>query len=214
MNFSKLAHQFLVEDHDKDQARSYYESQSHNYNEQVSRGLFSLLRKRERNAVLHYAQLKKHSEHSLIDVGCGDGFYALEAKKYGLTVSAVDFSSQMIQKINGKVDEAWVDDIETLQLPKTFNIVICSGVLDFVLNPQQAFSNLAQLVSPQGRLIIQVPRTGHWSFIYGFEKWFFGLKVNFYSIPWFLKQAQTHGLQLIDYHYPLPHNVVILFERK
>lgn len=160
MNFSKLATKFLVEDRDKNQARDYYESQSHNYNQHVSKGLFSLLRKRERNAVLRYAQLDTSSHHTLIDVGCGGGFFALEAKKHGLTVSAVDFSTRMIEQLQGKVDESWIDDIETLQIQKTFDVVICSGVLDFVLNPEQAFLNLAQLVSPQGQLIIQAPERG------------------------------------------------------
>lgn len=213
MTSSKLLTKFLVKNRDKVQAKKYYERRSHHYEQHISKGILSHLRKRERDAVLRYARFSTNDHRTLIDVGCGGGFFALEAKKHGLTVSAVDISEQMIEAIYGKVDEAWVDDIETIQLQKTFDTVICSGVLDFVVDPEQAFLSLAKLVSPQGQLILQAPRISRWSFIYHFEKWLFGLNVNFYSIHWLFKQAQIHGLRLVDYCYPLPHNLVILFER-
>ena len=66
----------------------------------------------------------------------------------------------MVKRLEGLVDKAEVADIETIPTQQKYDRVICAGVLDFVLKPETAFTNLCQLVSPQGRLIVLCPRKG------------------------------------------------------
>jgi 2-polyprenyl-3-methyl-5-hydroxy-6-metoxy-1,4-benzoquinol methylase len=205
--------EFRVGEKDKDRAFSYYDQGAMHYNENVARGLLVHFRNRERNAILRFARLSESSGQKVIDVGCGGGFYSREAKRYQHHVSAVDFSPGMVDSVKSYVDAAWVADVETLSCKEKYDIVICSGVLDFVLNPEKAFANLVQLVSPKGRLVLQVPRSGLLGWIYRLEKKFAKMNVNLYSLDWFSVHAQKYGFQLVSYHYPLPYNMVLLFEK-
>ncbi|MFM8269162.1 MAG: class I SAM-dependent methyltransferase, partial [Pseudomonadota bacterium] len=147
------------------------------------------------------------------DVGCGAGFYALEAKKRGLIVHAVDMSPQMVKKLENQVDKVHVFDIESIPTEQKFDRVICAGVLDFVKNPELAFSNLCQLVAPGGRLVVLCPRQGLGGLYYRCEKYFVGIRVNLFKSDWLSSLASKHGLKLAQISYPLPTNMALLFTR-
>ena len=171
-----------------------------------------ILRKIEREKVIQFSNLKKGG--TLIDVGCGRGYYSLQGMKAGMKVTAIDIFPELIRKLTGKVNTTLVGDVETLTLSKTFNRVICAGVLDFVLNPEKALSNLFRLTSPKGRLILLVPRTGIGGQIYRLEKNLSGFDVNLFSLDWLTLIAQKNSMRLVDVDYPLPHNLVASFENK
>jgi 2-polyprenyl-3-methyl-5-hydroxy-6-metoxy-1,4-benzoquinol methylase len=149
----------------------------------------------------------------MIDVGCGGGFYALAAQKAGLHVSAMDIAPGMVQGMKRQVDQAWLGDIETHHCAQTYDIVICSGVLDFVMRPELAFRNLAGLVGPEGRLVVNAPRAGLTGWIYRLEKRLLRVEVNLFALAWFEQEAEKHGLQLRRFTHPLPTNRALLFER-
>lgn len=200
---------FAVTAQDKDRAVQYYESLAHNYNNSVSKGVLQHLRERERRAVLSFADFNDPTKKTMIDVGCGGGYYALEAKKSGLWVCAVDIAPSMVDALKGKVSEAYASDMESLKVEKQYDIVVCSGALDFVLNPELALKNLSLLVAPGGRLIIQVPRSGIAGWIYRLEKRFLKIRVNLFSLSWFSKTAKKLGLEVVGHAYPLPTNMVV-----
>lgn len=204
---------FRVQERDKRRALDYYDGLSSAYDDHVAKGLLKYFRDREHRAVLGFAGLDGPAKRRLIDVGCGGGFYALAARRSGLHVSAVDLAPGMVQRLESKVDEAWVGDVEKLQVTSTYDIVICAGVLDFVLDPERAFKNLAALVAPGGRLVVHAPRAGVAGWIYRLEKKALGIEVNLFSLAWFATEARKWGLQLVAYEHPLPTNRVLLFER-
>lgn len=212
-NKSDPEKEFRVQVQDKMKAIEYFEKVSNQYDETVSRGILRIPRDRERKAVLELSGLVRDRVGSLIDVGCGAGFYALEAKKRGWKVRAVDASQGMVLKLLGKVDEVEVADIEALSMHEQFDRVICAGVLDFVLRPESSFRNLCQLVAPGGKLIVLAPRKGPGGLFYRVEKWFFGVSINLYTLGWFKELAGRSGLILVDFEYPLPTNMAVAFER-
>jgi 2-polyprenyl-3-methyl-5-hydroxy-6-metoxy-1,4-benzoquinol methylase len=197
---------------DKQRALSYYKQRSHTYNKIVEKGFLMWFRNREREAVLRFADLHGPGQ-SMIDIGCGGGFYALKAKEAGKTVVAVDVIPAMLEHLKTKVDKVLVSDVESLDLEGCFDTVLCVGVLDFVVNPHIAFQNLARLVSPGGKLVILVPRFGMGGWIYRVEKWLSNLKVNLYSAEWFSNLAKENHLNLIEVSFPLPNNMVLLFRK-
>jgi ubiquinone/menaquinone biosynthesis C-methylase UbiE len=206
-----LGKAFRVRKDDKMKALKYYESLSKDYNSAVEHGVLRYLRTRERRAVLAFADFVPGK--SMIDVGCGGGFYALAAKKAGMRVCAVDASPGMVERLVGRVDETHVADIEALDLGKSFDRVICAGVLDFVTSPEAAFRNLSRLVAPGGRLVILVPSSSLGGLIYRAEKMFSGISVNLFSMRWFADMAREGGLSIVDSARPLPTNVVVHFDR-
>ena len=205
--------EFRVDFRDKQKAIEYFEKVSADYDETVSKGILKIPRDRERAAVLSFADLNQTGA-SLLDVGCGAGFYSLTAKKAGMKVHSVDLSPGMVKKLEGLVDKAEVVDIELLPTDKKYDRVVCAGVLDFVLKPELAFSNLCKVVAPGGRLVVLCPRKGPGGLFYRLEKFFFGIKINLYTKEWLSQLAEKHGLKLVKSSHPLPTNMALLFKNK
>jgi 2-polyprenyl-3-methyl-5-hydroxy-6-metoxy-1,4-benzoquinol methylase len=206
--------QFQVYAEDKARALRHFQSQSHGYNRLVERGALKYVRARERQALLQLAGFGDPSKTTMIDVGSGGGIYALAAQAAGLRVTAVDACPGMIDNLQGKVDLAMVGDLESLQLEARYDVVVCSGALDFVLHPDIAFANLCHLVAPGGRLIVQVPRAsvgGH-LYAWGIKMWS-GFRMNLFTVHWLAREAERSGLEFVQSQYPLPHNLVARFQR-
>ncbi len=204
---------FRVREIDKCRAIDYYQGLSSDYDGKVATGLLKVFRDRERTAVLRLARFDDPSKKSAIDVGCGGGFYALAAKRAGLIVSAVDIAPGMVNKLRERVDETFVSDLEHFTPGNTYDVVLCAGVLDFVLDPQIAFRNLATLIAPSGRLIVHAPRVGVAGWIYRLEKRMLRIEVNLFSLRWFETEAKKYGLIVVAHANPLPTNRVVSFER-
>ncbi len=198
----------------KARAIRHYQERAARYDRIVSRGPLRHLRQRERDAVLHLAGLEDPSKRTVIDVGCGGGFYSRAAKRAGKWVHAVDAAPAMVERVGPHVDVAEVADIETFAPPRTYDVVICCGVLDFVAHPEQAFDNLCRLCAPGGRLVVLLPRAGAGSLLYLLEKRLSGLGVNIYRREWLMHVARRRGLELTAHRQPLPFNMALLFEAR
>jgi uncharacterized membrane protein YbhN (UPF0104 family)/2-polyprenyl-3-methyl-5-hydroxy-6-metoxy-1,4-benzoquinol methylase len=203
---------FQVQQPDKVRALSHYERSSGHYESTVKRGPLRFMRDRERASVLHLLG-PLHAGETFLDVGCGGGFYALEAKRASMLVCAVDAASGMIERLAPQVDEALVRDVETLHLGgRTFDRVVCAGVMDFVENPDAAMVNLMRHVAPGGVLVILAPRTGVQGCYYRLEKFAVGLRVNLFTSKWFSTIAAHHHFHVASVELPLPHNLVVRLE--
>ena len=103
------------------------------------------------------------SQASVIDVGAGLAQLAIKLTGLGHNVTASDISGDMLALAQGQAAAEELNDrIQWLQCPlqqlnkelpdKTFDLVICHAVLEWLAEPQLAISSLRQLVSPQGWL--------------------------------------------------------------
>lgn len=211
--FTRDRSHFRVTNEDKQRAVRYYNGLAQNYDAHVKRGGLGFPRRLERTAVLEAACLDP-SVRTVLDVGCGSGFYALEAKRHGAQVCAIDLAPDMVTRIRERIDEAWVADVEKLRLDRTFDRVICAGILDFVSDPEAAFRNLCRLVTPGGRLVLLCPRVGIGGWYYRIEKWYQGFRVNLFRSEWLLAIAEEYDLELVDKRKPLPTNMVLALQRK
>lgn len=192
---------------DKSRALQHYGRLASRYHEHVQRGLLAPLRRRERRIVLELACLEPGL--TLADVGCGAGFYALEAKRRGLAVCAVDAAPEMVAAVASHVEHASLGDVESLKIARTFDRVICAGVLDFVCDPQRALANLARLVDKGGRLVLLTPCAGVGGWLYRLEKRLAGLRVNLFEPDWLRAQLARHGLRVEELRRPLPGNLAL-----
>lgn len=204
---------FQVGAEDKALSVHYFQSSSQTYHRQAEMSSLKHLRARERQAVFDLARFNQCSGR-MIDVGCGTGVYALAAKAVGLSVTAIDISPWAIDKLRGKVDVAFLGDVECLAMAGGYEIVVCAGVLDYVSDPTVAFKNLCRLVGSAGSLVILVPRVGIGGSLHALiEKSTFGLRVNLFDCVWLAREARRWGLELVQTQRPLPHNLVALFQR-
>jgi 2-polyprenyl-3-methyl-5-hydroxy-6-metoxy-1,4-benzoquinol methylase len=211
--YEELSFRITLED--KRRALAYYSGLARDYEGFVSRGPLRWLRQLEREAVLTLSGLAQPTcqGKTLLDAGCGAGFYSLFAKSRGVQVTAMDAVPAFVERLAAQVDSCWVGDIEQTAPDVQYDIVICAGVLDFVVSAQRAFDNLCRHVAPNGRLVLLVPRAGPCGWAYRLEKRIAGMKVNLFSPRWLEAQARSHGLVPAGLLRPLPTNMAAAFQR-
>ncbi|WP_176064827.1 class I SAM-dependent methyltransferase [Anaeromyxobacter diazotrophicus] len=190
----------------------HYHERAVRYEERVSRGLLASLRWREREAVLRLADLASPARRTVVDVGCGGGFFARAAKRAGMWVHAVDAAAGMVELVRPDVDLAEVADLETFDPPRRYDLVICCGALEFVASPGEAVARLCRLCAPGGRLVLQVPRESAGGRCYRLQKRFEGLRTVLYRRDALVAEVAAHGLAPAGEAFPLPYNMVVAFD--
>jgi SAM-dependent methyltransferase len=105
------------------------------------------------------------SENSIIlEAGCGAGRFAREAAKRGYNVFGMDYSHGMIVKANricnseDDLNVAFLQgDIEALPLkPSSFDVIVCLGVVGYLMSEYKALDSLARALKPGGVLAISI----------------------------------------------------------
>jgi SAM-dependent methyltransferase len=110
---------------------------------------------------------------SILDVGCGQGelLKLISTEFPGITLTGLDFSSKAIDLARANVPDAefYQLDLAHKRLDTQFDLVICSEVLEHIVDDVSAIENLAQMTrkyllvtSPQGRMRkIEISEYGH-----------------------------------------------------
>lgn len=97
----------------------------------------------------------------VLDVGTGDGAYAIDAAKRGAIVTALDLEREMLDAVRARAASRGVE--VTLQqgraerLPfedASFDVVIAVTVLCFVPDAQRAVREMARVLTPGGRVVL------------------------------------------------------------
>ena len=93
---------------------------------------------------------------AVLDAGCGTGRVAVELARRGYDVVGVDSDPSMLD-VARRHDQAWVlADLATLDLGRTFDLVVCAGNVMVVLAPgtePQVVRRLAAHLVPGGLLV-------------------------------------------------------------
>ena len=104
----------------------------------------------------------------VLDVGCGDGAYAVAAAQRGALVWAVDAAPEMIAAARRRAAEQdasiGLQLADAAKLPfadASFDVVLAVTVLCFVADANTALSEMARVLAPGGRLV--VGELGRWS---------------------------------------------------
>ena len=91
-----------------------------------------------------------------LDVGCGNGRYTYALKQLGATVESFDISPEAIEKCRRINPNAYVFDLRNLQPNRSYDFVLCWGVLHHTSNPRESFTKAASQVKSGGILHIMV----------------------------------------------------------
>lgn len=111
-----------------------------------------------------------------LDVGCGVGWLTRQyAKLTQGQVIGIDFSKESINGARSKAIEEGLNnlkfevmDAEELRFENnTFDCIICSEVLEHLLNPQKALDEMNRVVKPTGQIVITTPNPWNWNMVIG-----------------------------------------------
>jgi 2-polyprenyl-3-methyl-5-hydroxy-6-metoxy-1,4-benzoquinol methylase len=104
----------------------------------------------------------------VLDVGCGDGAYALAAARQGAQVVGVDGSRTMLTAARARANEAGLnvefEQADVMALPfedGRFDLVLTVTVLCFLPDPAAALREIARVLAPGGRLVLS--ELGRWN---------------------------------------------------
>jgi 2-polyprenyl-3-methyl-5-hydroxy-6-metoxy-1,4-benzoquinol methylase len=113
---------------------------------------------------LDFAALHGVSAGSVIDLGCGEGFFLKSAKHRGFDVFGVDHSLVGIERQNAELIESRRQNFDSGDIASRryfenvfFDLVYCKNVIEHVIDPINIMHRIDSYLSPKGIAIIEVP---------------------------------------------------------
>ena len=104
--------------------------------------------------------LAAEPSHRILEIGCGGG-HVLQLFRDNALVGT-DVSGEMIRKarrnLRGFRVELLKGELDELDLPTGgFDRIVCTEVLEHVIEPQRLLAEAARLLSPDGRMVVTLP---------------------------------------------------------
>lgn len=122
-----------------------------------------IYRRRMETAVSWAAELGPRLPAAALDAGCGAGLMSLELARSGLSVTATDSSSEMVQTARRTIAESGLGDrvrtvrADVLELPFAdgeFALVVALGLIPWLPKPGEAIGELARVLAPGGTILL------------------------------------------------------------
>jgi len=102
--------------------------------------------------------LHMREDHSVLDVGCGEGYLLRKAARRASLALGVDVAESRLRATRGGPIELAVADAQRLPFADaSFDRIICTETLEHVADAQLALRELARVLRPGGRLAVSVP---------------------------------------------------------
>ena len=159
----------------------------------------------------------------ILDIGCGDGSLSLQFLNKTNSITFVDISDKMLERVREKVPLDLVsnallinDSFDAVSDDDFFDIVICVGVIAHVPSVDLLFNKIAKTLKKNGLLILETTPNpypiGRFMLPYYFLRdLIFGSLPKYHKnrlkIPDLLKATKSRGfeqLRTIRYSFPLP----------
>jgi 2-polyprenyl-3-methyl-5-hydroxy-6-metoxy-1,4-benzoquinol methylase len=101
----------------------------------------------------------------VLDLGCADGFVAVDLRKLGHHVTGVDVMAR--PGVKDRLDQFVEADLDqglplALGDGKPFDVVLAADVLEHVRDPESLLRELHDVLAAEGRVLVSVPNFGHW----------------------------------------------------
>jgi ubiquinone/menaquinone biosynthesis C-methylase UbiE len=143
--------------------------------------------------------LPRFTRKSILDLGCGDGRISIPLLGDSDELVLVDSSASMLDLARANVPPKVASqvryvctDLAEFEPQRTYDVVLCIGVLAHVYDPSVALRRVARSVAPNGCAIIQI--TGGSYFLGRATQWLYALKRR-------LVDSSAHALNHLTLRY-------------
>jgi len=92
----------------------------------------------------------------ILDVGCGDGLFFSELKKFG-TPAGVETVESLITEHGRSLGEIYVGELGSFNAPTKYDLILMLDVIEHLPDEKPLLVRARELLAPGGRLIITVP---------------------------------------------------------
>lgn len=110
--------------------------------------------------------LKPLKNKTILDVGCGDGYFgSILQRETNSAVYGIDISSSAVKKAIEKGIKAKVCNLNTKKIPfasESFDICVCSEIIEHVLDPDELLNEINRVLKKGGLLIVTTPNLASW----------------------------------------------------
>jgi 2-polyprenyl-3-methyl-5-hydroxy-6-metoxy-1,4-benzoquinol methylase len=122
--------------------------------------------KHSRHSSHHYARKLVGRDQDVLDIGCGEGFFAAELKADGNRVSGVDAipSAQKHEALEQFITadlNAPADSILRDLNGRRFDRVLLLDVLEHLVQPERLLADMRHTLKPNGRVVVSVPNVAN-----------------------------------------------------
>ena len=169
----------------------YFEQQASGYQAASTRLPWRVFREREAKAVCR--AVGDVAGCSLLDLGSGSGYYLrLFASHHADPVVGVDASAMMVAQLPEGV-EGVVGDVTTVSLKKSFERIVCAGVMEFVEQPEAVLENARRHANPGTVMGVLVPLNSFFGRLYRLYHHHHQIYVRLFTPAKFSKMATQAG---------------------
>jgi SAM-dependent methyltransferase len=131
-----------------------------------------------------------HKIHNFLDIGCGEGYSLIEAKKKGWNVHGIDISDHRIYQAKNESINFIKSDLLKANFPSDyFDAIFLDSVLEHLTNPAEYLVEIRRILKKGGVLYIGVPNENSLLndlkvFIYFLLKKKFSPKIKPFNTPY------------------------------
>ncbi|MDX1903173.1 MAG: class I SAM-dependent methyltransferase [Thermonemataceae bacterium] len=146
------------------------------------------------------------NNHHILDYGCGNGRFVVEALAAQFQVTATEFSPTLVQNLQTEIPNARFFTIEDFKSrTEKYDIIFLSNVLEHLSNPQEIMQMLYEKLEAGGLMVLEGPVEHNFSLAASFRKIIFATRK-------FLFKKQAHH---VPYHifYANAKNQKVFLER-
>lgn len=152
----------LNEEKKVDKKNKYFEKRAKTYDIYLNVPVISKVRKDEKKILNNLVDQHLKSKDSVLEIGCGTGYYTLYAANKCKEVMGIDLSEKMINIASKKIENKNINnvtlktmDIRNANFSRKYDKTLCIGVLDYVKDPSEVLAKCSQFTAKT--MIITAP---------------------------------------------------------
>ena len=171
---------------------TYFDKKAKTYLLDSRRGLWHHIRSLEQRVV--FELLSVQPGETVLDVGCGPGYYAQKLQTFGAAVMGIDSSRAMIDQFRALGFNGVVGRFENYSFTQEFDKILIAGAAEFVEDLEGLLSQITNGLKAGGKAVVLAPRRNGLGWIYKLWHGSHGCAVYLHDYPTAIRKSSTLNL--------------------